>query len=120
VLAFVFGSLLALVPLLIAAVAILTTFLIILGLAELTEVSIIVQFLVALIGLGVAIDYSLLLVTRWREELAAGHQGQEAVLRAMATAAGPCWSAAAPWPSAWWRWCSCRCRSYAAPGLRAC
>jgi putative drug exporter of the RND superfamily len=86
VLGFVFGSLLALVPLLIAAVSILTSFLIILGLTELTEVSIIVQFLVALIGLGVAIDYSLLLVTRWREELAGGHQGQEAVRRAMATA----------------------------------
>src|SRR4029453_5017530 len=82
----VFGSLLALVPLLIAAVSILTSFLIILGLTELTEVSIIVQFLVALIGLGVAIDYSLLLVTRWREELAGGYQGQDAVRRAMATA----------------------------------
>jgi RND superfamily putative drug exporter len=86
VLAFVFGSLLALVPLLVAAVSILTSFLIILGLAEFTDVSIIVQYLVALIGLGVAIDYSLLLVTRLREELAAGHQGQEAVRRAMATA----------------------------------
>jgi putative drug exporter of the RND superfamily len=86
VLAFVFGSLLALVPLLVAAVSILATFLIILGLTEFTEVSVIVQFLVALIGLGVAIDYSLLLVTRWREELAAGHQSEEAVGRAMATA----------------------------------
>ncbi len=86
VLAFVFGSLLALVPLLVAAVSILTTFLLILGLAELTEVSILVQYLVALIGLGVAIDYCLLLVTRWREELASGHQDEEAVRRAMATA----------------------------------
>jgi RND superfamily putative drug exporter len=86
VLAFVFGSLLALVPLLVAAVSILTTFLIILGLTQLTDISVIVQFLVALIGLGVAIDYCLLLVTRWREELAAGRQGGEAVGRAMATA----------------------------------
>jgi MMPL family len=38
----------------------------------------------ALIGLGVAIDYSLLLVTRWREERAHGHQGDEAVHHAMA------------------------------------
>ena len=60
VLAFVFGSFLALVPLLIAAVAILTTFLAVLGLTGLVEVSFIVQFLVALIGLGVAVDYSLL------------------------------------------------------------
>jgi uncharacterized membrane protein YdfJ with MMPL/SSD domain len=86
VLAFVFGSLLALVPLLIAAVAILTTFLAILGLTGLVEVSFIVQFLVALIGLGVAVDYSLLVVTRWREELAAGHDRSQAVQRAMATA----------------------------------
>jgi len=86
VLAFVFGSLLALVPLLVAAVAILTAFLAVLGLTGLVEVSFIVQFLVALIGLGVAVDYSLLLVTRWREELAAGHDREEAVRRAMATA----------------------------------
>ncbi|HEX3212817.1 MAG TPA: MMPL family transporter, partial [Actinomycetota bacterium] len=86
VLAFVFGSFLALVPLLIAVVAILTTFLAVLGLTGLVEVSFIVQFLVALIGLGVAVDYSLLVVTRWREELAAGHDRSQAVHRAMATA----------------------------------
>jgi putative drug exporter of the RND superfamily len=86
VLAFVFGSFLALVPLLIAAVAILTTFLAVLGLTGLVEVSFIVQFLVALIGLGVAVDYSLLVVTRWREELTAGHDREEAVRRAMTTA----------------------------------
>jgi RND superfamily putative drug exporter len=86
VLAFVFGSLLALIPLLVAAVSILTTFLIVLGLTSVWEVSFIVQFLVALIGLGVAIDYSLLLVTRWREERAHGHANDEAVHRAMASA----------------------------------
>jgi len=86
VLAFVFGSFLALVPLLIAAVGILTTFLAVLGLTGLVEVSFIVQYLVALIGLGVAVDYSLLVVTRWREELANGHDREEAVHRAMATA----------------------------------
>jgi RND superfamily putative drug exporter len=86
VLAFVFGSFLALVPLLIAAVAILTTFLAVLGLTGLVEVSFIVQFLVALIGLGVAVDYSLLVVTRWREELGRGLDREEAVQRAMATA----------------------------------
>src|SRR5205807_10349565 len=46
----------------------------------------IVEYLVGLIGLGVAIDYSLLLVTRWREELARGHSGDKAVHRAMARA----------------------------------
>ena len=86
VLAFVFGSLLALVPLLVAAVSILAAFLAIFGLTAVTDVSFLVQFLVALIGLGVAIDYSLLLVTRWREELAGGHDREQAVHRAMATA----------------------------------
>jgi RND superfamily putative drug exporter len=45
-----------------------------------------VQFLIALIGLGVAIDYTLLIVVRWREERAHGRSGDEAVVRAMQTA----------------------------------
>ena len=43
-------------------------------LTELTSVSPIVQFLIALIGLGVAIDYSLIVVSRWREERAHGRE----------------------------------------------
>ena len=86
VLAFVFASFLAFVPLAIAAVSILTTFLLVLGLTELTEVSFVVQFLISLIGLGVAIDYSLLLVSRWREERARGRDNHEAVIVAMGTA----------------------------------
>jgi RND superfamily putative drug exporter len=70
VLLFVFASLLALLPLVIAAVSVLATFLLVLGLTAVTSVSQIVTFLIALIGLGVAIDYSLLVVTRWREERA--------------------------------------------------
>jgi len=68
VLAFVFRSFTAFVPLLMALVAIPTTFLLIWPLASVTDVSVIVQFLVALIGLGIAIDYALLVVVRWREE----------------------------------------------------
>ena len=86
VLVFVFGSLLALAPLLVAAVAILATLLLVGLLTVVTDVNLIVEYLVALIGLGVAIDYSLLLVTRWREERAHGHPGDEAVHRSMATA----------------------------------
>jgi RND superfamily putative drug exporter len=86
VLAFVFASLLAFVPLLMAVVSIMTTFLLLWGLTALTDVSPIVQFLIALIGLGVAIDYSLLVVSRWREERAHGHSGDAAVQRAMETA----------------------------------
>ena len=86
VLAFVFASFLALLPLLIASVSILTTFLLLLGLSCVTTVSFIVQFLVSLVGLGVAIDYSLLLVTRWREERARGDSNEEALVTAMQTA----------------------------------
>jgi len=86
VLLFVFASFLAFVPLLIAAVSILTTFLIVLGLTTFSEVNFVVQFLISLIGLGVAIDYSLLLVSRWREERAAGRDNEDAVITAMKTA----------------------------------
>jgi RND superfamily putative drug exporter len=68
VLAFVFRSFTAVIPLLMAVVAIPTTFLLIWPLTAITDVSVIVQFLVALIGLGIAIDYALLIVVRWREE----------------------------------------------------
>jgi putative drug exporter of the RND superfamily len=86
VLAFVFASFLAVVPILMAIPAIMTTFLMLLGLTELTDVSPVVQFLIALVGLGVSIDYSLLVVSRWREERSHGRSGDEAVQRAMETA----------------------------------
>jgi RND superfamily putative drug exporter len=86
VLAFVFASLNAFVPILMAIVSVMTTFLVLWGVTALTDVSMIVEFLVALIGLGVAIDYSLLIIVRWREERAHGHTGDEAVIRAMRTA----------------------------------
>ena len=86
VLTFVFASFLALVPLLMAFVSIMTTFVPLLLLTQVADVSPIVQFLIVLIGLGVAIDYSLLVVTRWREERTHGARGEEAVQRAMETA----------------------------------
>jgi len=86
VLALVFGSLLAGLPLLVAAVSILGTFLALLGLTAVTDVSVVVEYLIALIGLGVAIDYSLLVVTRWREERAKGASNDDAVRISMATA----------------------------------
>jgi len=86
VLAFVFASFLAIIPILMAFVSIMTTFLLLLGLTELTSVSPIVQFLIALLGLGVAIDYSLIVASRWREERSHGRTGDEAVQKAMETA----------------------------------
>jgi len=86
VLGFVFGSLLAFIPLLMAIPAILTSFLAVYGLTQITGVSPIVRFLIALVGLGVAIDFSLLISLRWREERAHGREGDEAIVRAMETA----------------------------------
>ena len=86
VLALVFGSFLALMPLAVAAGSILTTFLILWPVTQLTSVSFIVQYLLALIGLGVAIDYALLIVTRWREERGRGLSNADAVSRSLATA----------------------------------
>ena len=74
------------VPLLIAACSILTTLLVVLGVTTFANVSFIVLFLVSLVGLGVAIDYSLLIVTRWREEREHGRDNHDAVVAAMATA----------------------------------
>ncbi len=86
VLIFVFSSVLAVVPLLMAFVAIMTAFVPLLALTAVADVSPVVQFLIVLIGLGVAIDYSLLVVSRWREERTHGALGDEAVQRAMETA----------------------------------
>ncbi|WP_053204465.1 MMPL family transporter [Jiangella muralis] len=86
VLAFVFASLLAFLPLIVAAGSIMATFVLLLGLTYLGDFSALVTFLIALIGLGVAIDYSLLLVTRWREERHHGRDNHDAVVVAMGTA----------------------------------
>jgi putative drug exporter of the RND superfamily len=86
VLLFVYGSAVALVPLLIAVPSIFTTFLAIGGLSRVIDVSFLVEYLVAVMGLGVAVDYSLLLVTRWREEREAGRSNEEAILAASPTA----------------------------------
>ena len=86
VLAVVFGSLLALVPLLIAILSILTTFLAIGAVTTVAPVSDLVEYLIALIGLGIAIDYSLLIVTRWREEHGRGLANHDAVTAAVGAA----------------------------------
>jgi RND superfamily putative drug exporter len=86
VLAFVFASFVAVIPLIIAAVSVNTAFLTILGLTYLTSINFVVQFLVGLIGLGVAIDYSLLLITRWREAAGQGLDNEAAIRLAMSTA----------------------------------
>jgi putative drug exporter of the RND superfamily len=84
ILLFVFGTLPAVaMPLAIAAVSILNTFTLVWILTYLTDVSIVVQFLIALVGLGVAIDYALLMIFRFREELAAGEDVETALTETM-------------------------------------
>jgi putative drug exporter of the RND superfamily len=84
ILLFVFGTLPAVaMPLVIALSAILNTFTLVWLLTYLTDVSIIVQFLIALVGLGVAIDYALLMIFRFREELAHGEDVETALVETM-------------------------------------
>jgi RND superfamily putative drug exporter len=64
----------------------MATFLLIGAVESVAPVSALVEYLIALIGLGIAIDYSLLVVTRWREERGRGLANHDAVAAAVATA----------------------------------
>jgi putative drug exporter of the RND superfamily len=86
ILAFVFGTLAFLLPFMLAAFAIPVTLGIIWIFANFMDLTTYLQNLVMLIGLGIAVDYSLLVVYRYREELRAGRSGDEALVRTMNTA----------------------------------
>jgi RND superfamily putative drug exporter len=84
ILLFVFGTLPAiLIPVAVAAAAILNTFTLVWALTYITNVSIIVEFLIALVGLGVAIDYALLMIFRFRDELREGEDVETALVETM-------------------------------------
>src|SRR5438874_1629212 len=84
ILLFVFGTLPALLMSIIDAdAAILNTFTLVWALTYVTNVSIIVQFLIALVGLGVAIDYALLMIFRFRDELREGEDVETALVETM-------------------------------------
>ncbi|WP_175408239.1 MMPL family transporter [Streptomyces sp. TRM64462] len=85
VLLYVFRSALAFVPLLTALVAVPVSFLGLLAVSPFIAVHETTVIMLPLFGVGIAIDYALILVTRWREEEAKGHHGDDAVRRAMAT-----------------------------------
>jgi uncharacterized membrane protein YdfJ with MMPL/SSD domain len=76
----------ALLPLLVGALAIVGTFLMLRVASELTSVSIFALNLVTGLGLGLAIDYSLFIVSRYREEIARDGPGPAAMRRTLATA----------------------------------
>ena len=80
------GVVAAALPLAIGAVSVVGTFLVLRVLSSLTEVSVFALNLTTAMGLGLAIDYSLFVVSRYREELAAGHEPHAAVVRTVRTA----------------------------------
>jgi RND superfamily putative drug exporter len=83
----VFGSLLAsLLPLVIGLSAIIGTMAILRGLAAFTDVSVYALNMTTALGLALAIDYSLFIVSRYREEIGNGSAPDAAVRRTMQTA----------------------------------
>jgi RND superfamily putative drug exporter len=82
-----FGSVVAaLLPLAIGGIAILGTFAELFVLGSVTSVSIYAINLTTALGLALAIDYSLLMVSRFREELGRGQEPARAVVRSVQTA----------------------------------
>ena len=74
-----FGSLIAaIIPLVVGQLAIATTMAITGFLAERWHLSILIQNLSAMLGLGLGIDYALLMISRFREAISAGHNGRAA------------------------------------------
>jgi RND superfamily putative drug exporter len=83
----VFGSAVAgLLPLAVGGFAIVGTLLLLRLLGDLTDVSIYALNLTTALGLGLAIDYSLFIVSRYREELRAGREPADALIVTMTTA----------------------------------
>jgi RND superfamily putative drug exporter len=83
----VFGSLVAAgLPLLVGVVAIAGSFLALYAISSVTEVSVYSLNLTTAMGLGLAIDYSLFIVSRYREELHDGRGIEDAVVRTVQTA----------------------------------
>lgn len=80
------GLVAALLPLFVGAIAIAGTLIVLRAVAELTTLSVFALNLVTGLGLGLAIDYSLFVVSRYREELARSGPGIQALRRTITTA----------------------------------
>src|SRR6201987_307214 len=84
ILLFVFGTLPAvLMPVAVAVGAILNTFTLVWALPYIPNISMIVKYLIALVGLGVPIDYALLMIFRFRDELREGEDVETALVETM-------------------------------------
>jgi len=83
----VFGSVVAgFIPLGVGILAVMSGIAGMFVLARFTDVSVYAENVVTLIGLGVAIDYSLFITNRYREELLRGRRSEDALAVAMSTA----------------------------------
>jgi putative drug exporter of the RND superfamily len=78
----------AMLPLGIAVLGVLVALAVVGQIAHVVELSVVALTIVTMIGLGVGIDYSLLMVTRFREELSTGLTPTAAVARTVRTAGG--------------------------------
>jgi uncharacterized membrane protein YdfJ with MMPL/SSD domain len=84
---FVFGGAVAAgMPLLVGGIAVLGAFAATRALTYVTDISVFSINIITMLGMGLAIDYALFIVSRFREELAAGRSTAEAVERTMNTA----------------------------------
>lgn len=83
----VFGGLIAaFMPLLVGGLSILGSMGVLAILASFTQINVFAQSVVTLLGLGLAIDYGLFMVSRFREEMAEGNDTRTAVRNTTATA----------------------------------
>ncbi|GAA1377872.1 MMPL family transporter [Catellatospora chokoriensis] len=86
-LVFIFrGLVAAATPLFVGVLAVLGAFIAVRLLAQVTDVSVFAVNIITMLGLGMAIDYALFVVSRFREELAAGRSPADAVAHTLATA----------------------------------
>ena len=80
------GVVAALTPLVVAVVAVAGALLILLGVSQVADISAYSVNVITMLGLGLAVDYSLLVISRFREERAGGLEIPEAIERTLATA----------------------------------
>jgi uncharacterized membrane protein YdfJ with MMPL/SSD domain len=80
------GLVAAATPLLVGVLAVVGAFVAVRVLAQVTDVSVFAINIITMLGLGMAIDYSLFIVSRFREELAAGKTVPEAIALTITTA----------------------------------
>ena len=100
ILLFVFGGVVAAaMPLIVGILSIIGSLSLLSVLAQYQQVNIFSQSIITLLGLGLAIDYGLFMVSRFREELDRGAEVEEAVAVTTNTAGKTVFS-----PRSWWAW----------------